>query len=133
MPFRCSPPVAACSCPATTHAFAAGYDGLSATDFVFVAGHFLARDENVFTLFEGQEPGAGGSAAVAQQVRRAGRLAGGRGRVWGGEGAWLAPDMRLLRTAGRLPVLSLTLNTFVPPLPACLLAGGDAAGHAAGC
>jgi trehalose-6-phosphatase len=27
---------------------------ISATDFVLVAGHFLARDENVFTLYEGQ-------------------------------------------------------------------------------
>lgn len=24
-------------------------------DFVMVAGHFLARDENVFTFFEGQQ------------------------------------------------------------------------------
>ncbi|GAB4814718.1 hypothetical protein N2152v2_001764 [Parachlorella kessleri] len=26
-------------------------------DFVLVAGHFLARDENIFTLFEGAQPG----------------------------------------------------------------------------
>ena len=24
-------------------------------DFVMVAGHFLARDENIFTFFEGQQ------------------------------------------------------------------------------
>ena len=60
------------SCPCTTspplvpHA---GNSGLADTDFVFVGGHFLARDENVFTLFEGQEPGAGGGSGGAPQVR----------------------------------------------------------------
>lgn len=34
--------------------FMAGQVDLSSTDFVMVAGHFLARDENVFTFFEGQ-------------------------------------------------------------------------------
>lgn len=33
---------------------------LSNTDFVLVAGHFLARDENVFTLFEGAAGGEDG-------------------------------------------------------------------------
>ncbi|KAL4855450.1 hypothetical protein ACK3TF_003986 [Chlorella vulgaris] len=44
--------------------YMAGYEGANVTDFVFVGGHFLARDENVFTIFEGQEPGAGSAAAV---------------------------------------------------------------------
>lgn len=32
-------------------------DGFEACnfDFVMVAGHFLARDENIFTFFEGQQ------------------------------------------------------------------------------
>ena len=30
-----------------------GVAGVAETDFVLVAGHFLARDENIFTLFEG--------------------------------------------------------------------------------
>jgi trehalose 6-phosphate synthase/phosphatase len=36
---------------------------ISSTDFVLVAGHFLARDENVFTLYEGQKalPSGGGA------------------------------------------------------------------------
>ncbi|EFN51489.1 hypothetical protein CHLNCDRAFT_37352 [Chlorella variabilis] len=62
--------------------YMAGYDGPAETDFVFVGGHFLARDENVFTLFEGQEPGAGGAAAAQQQVR------GGGGKVEVGAGSW---------------------------------------------
>eukprot|EP00887_Chlorella_sp_A99_P006845 scaffold2.g6845.t1 len=33
---------------------------LGQPDFVFVGGHFLARDENVFTLFEGQAAGVDG-------------------------------------------------------------------------
>jgi hypothetical protein len=43
---------------------------IAETEFVFVGGHFLARDENVFTLFEGHVPTAAGGAAAAQpQVR----------------------------------------------------------------
>jgi len=34
--------------------FMSAFRDLSDVDFVLVAGHFLARDENVFTLFEGQ-------------------------------------------------------------------------------
>ena len=69
--------------PTRPHPFhPAGYDGPAETDFVFVGGHFLARDENVFTLFEGQEPGAGGAAAAQQQVR------GGGGKVEVGAGSW---------------------------------------------
>ncbi|KAG7673541.1 hypothetical protein KSW81_006745 [Nannochloris sp. 'desiccata'] len=36
---------------------------ISSTDFVLVAGHFLARDENVFTLYEGQRSSPAGSGA----------------------------------------------------------------------
>ncbi len=39
-------------------AMAAADAGAAAADFVLVAGHFLARDENVFTLFEGQAAAA---------------------------------------------------------------------------
>lgn len=34
------------------------YRDISRVDFILVAGHFLARDENVFTFFEGHQPGA---------------------------------------------------------------------------
>lgn len=47
---------------------------MGSCDFVFVGGHFLARDENVFTLFEGQEPGAAAAQAAVPQAR--GALAG---------------------------------------------------------
>lgn len=43
---------------------------MASCDFVFVGGHFLARDENVFTLFEGQEAAAA-TAAVPQVGLRA--------------------------------------------------------------
>jgi trehalose 6-phosphate synthase/phosphatase len=36
---------------------------ISSTDFVLVAGHFLARDENVFTLYEGQRSFPAGAGA----------------------------------------------------------------------
>lgn len=42
---------------------------MASSDFVFVGGHFLARDENVFTLFEGQEPGSAAATAAVPQVR----------------------------------------------------------------
>jgi trehalose 6-phosphate synthase/phosphatase len=47
----------------------AGAGDISDVDFVLVAGHFLARDENVFTLFEGQQP-AGGVAPPEQPAER---------------------------------------------------------------
>lgn len=42
----------------------AGAGSLDEVDFVFVGGHFLARDENIFTLFSGSGSGAqpGGQA-----------------------------------------------------------------------
>lgn len=47
----------------------AGDVDMASSDFVFVGGHFLARDENVFTLFEGQEPGSAAATAAVPQVR----------------------------------------------------------------
>ena len=41
-------------------------NGLETTDFVFVGGHFLARDENIFTLFQGGESAAAAAAAAPQ-------------------------------------------------------------------
>ncbi|PSC73982.1 Alpha,alpha-trehalose-phosphate synthase [UDP-forming] 1 [Micractinium conductrix] len=45
-----------------------GRGGVEQTEFVMVAGHFLARDENVFTLFEGGEPNSSGSALSGPQA-----------------------------------------------------------------
>lgn len=37
-------------------------------EFVLVAGHFLARDENIFTIFEGEGGQEGGGSAAADEA-----------------------------------------------------------------
>ena len=70
-----------CRTPSTHSPRLAATDcgSLDDIDFVFVAGHFLARDENVFTLFQGRDgaapsaapppPDAGALAALLQGER----------------------------------------------------------------
>lgn len=75
---------------------------ISDTDFVLVAGHFLARDENVFTLFEGHR-----SLALG--------LAGEESREEVAEPWQQGPGMGILEElgsaeAGRLAALHLPVN-----------------------